>query len=304
MNAGMIQQLLAFRNPQEPCALLKGLGAQLGHLFQLGSGGKGAVFLPKGHNIFGSGRGQAGNLLQQAPGGGVHIHAHGIDAVLHHGAQGGIQLLLGAVMLVLAHADGLGVDFYQLGQGVLKTAGNGNGRAQIHIILRKFLRSQGRGRIYGSAGLVYDHITGLGEGTQQLHGHGFRLPGGGAVSDGNVPDLMLAHEPGKHGNGLLFLSFTEGGVDHAGIQHLAGGIHHGYLAAIAVAGVQAHGYKALHRGLHQQGLQVQREIMDGALACPVSEGIADLPLDGGENQPVKGILGGSFDKLRYLHGGL
>ena len=207
-------------------------------------------------------------------------------------------------MLILAHTDGLGVDFDQLGQGILKAAGNGDGRAQIDVILREFLRGQGRGRIHGGTGFTDDHIAGLRKGTQQLHGHGLRLPGGGAVADGNVPDLMPAHEAGKHGNGFLLLSFTEGGVDHAGIQHLAGGIHHRDFAAIAVAGVQTHGYKALHRGLHQQGLQVQGEVMNGALAGPFGEGIADLPLDGGENQPVEGILGSGLHKLRYLHGRL
>ena len=54
----------------------------------------------------------------------------------------------------------------------------------------------------------------------------------------------------------LPLPRTVGGVDHRGVQHLSGAVHHRHLTAHAVAGVQSHGHPALHRGLHQQGLQI------------------------------------------------
>ena len=207
-------------------------------------------------------------------------------------------------MLILTHADGLGVDFHQLCQRVLEAAGNGHGRAQIHIVFREFLRRQGRGGVHRRPGFIDDGIAGLGEGAQQLHRHGLRLPGGGAVADGQVLYLVLAHEGGQGGDGLLLFSFAEGGIDHAGVQHLAGGIHHGHLAAVAVAGVKAHGDEALHRRLHQQRLQIQGEIVDGTLAGPVGELTAYLPLDGGEDQPVIGILRRGTDEGRYIQLGL
>ena len=127
MHTGVVQNLLAFRDTQEACALFKGLGSQLRHLFQLASAGEGAVLLPIQHDVFGGGTVEAGDLLQQTPGGSVDIHADCVDAILHHSAQCRIQLLLGAIVLILPNANGLGVNFYQLGQRVLEPPGNGHG---------------------------------------------------------------------------------------------------------------------------------------------------------------------------------
>ena len=207
-------------------------------------------------------------------------------------------------MLILSHTDGLGIDFHQLCQRVLKPSGDGHRGAQVYIILREFLGGQGRGRVDGGAGFVDDHIAGLGEGTQHLHGHGLDLPGGSAVADGNVADVVSAHHAGKNGDGLLFFAFAEGGIHHTGVQHLSGGIHHGHLAAVAVARVQAHGDKALHGRLHQQRLQIQGEVADGSLTGAVGEFAPNFPLDGGEDQPFIGILGGGAHKAGDLQAGL
>ena len=86
MDAGVVQHLLAFGNPQEARALLKGFRPKLGHLFQLRPAGEGAVFFPVGHNVLSGDGGQAGHLLQKTPGGGVGIHTHVVHAVLHHTA--------------------------------------------------------------------------------------------------------------------------------------------------------------------------------------------------------------------------
>ena len=81
-------------------------------------------------------------------------------------------------------------------------------------------------------------------------------------------------------------------VAHAGIQHLAVFIHHGQLAAGAEAGVHAQGHLALDGRLHQQLVQVLGEDLDGLHVGPVGQLIADLPLQGGEQQPVPGVLAG------------
>ena len=141
MDTSIVQNFLAFGDPQETGALLEGLGPQLGHLFQLGPGREGTVLFPVGNDVLCSGGSQTGNLLQKRRGSSIGIHAHCIDAVLHHAAQGSIQLLLGAVVLVLSHADGLGVNFNQLCQRILQTACDGYSGAQIHIVFREFLSS-------------------------------------------------------------------------------------------------------------------------------------------------------------------
>ena len=304
MDAGVVQNLLAFGDTEETGALLKGFRAELGNLFQLCAAGEGAVFLPIGDDILRRGGGQTGNLLQKAPGSGVGVHAHGVDAVLHHSAKGGVQLLLGAVVLVLSHADGLGVDLHQLGKGVLQPPGDGHGGAEIDVVVGEFLRRKGRGGVDGSASLADDHVAGLREGFQQLYGHGLGFPGSGAVADGDVPDAVFAHKNGQGGNGLLLLPLIECGVDHGGGQHLAGGVHHGDLAAVTVSGVKPHGDEAFDRGLHQQRLQVQGKIVDSPCICPVGQVAAHLPLDGGEDQTLVGVLGGGADEGRDLHGGL
>ena len=301
MHAGVIQQLFAFRNPQETGALLEGLGAQLGNLLQLSAGSKGAVLFTIGHDVFGGGGSQTGNLLQKRAGSGIGIHTHRVDAVFHNGTQSGIQFFLGAVVLVLAYADGFGINFHQFCQGILKSSGNGDGTSQIDVVIGEFFRSQGRGGIDRSTGFVDDHVAGLREGTQQLHRHGFRFPGCGAVADGDMPDGVLAHKSGQDGNGFLLFPVVIGGVDHGGIQYLAGGIHHSHLTAHTVSGIQAHGDEALYGRLHQQGLQIQRKIVDGTGVGPLGKGTADLTLDGGEDQTIVSIVSGSTDKGGDLH---
>ena len=88
-----------------------------------------------------------------------------------------------------------------------------------------------------------------------------------------------------------------GGIDHRGVQHLSGAVYHRHLAPHAVAGVQAHGHMPLHRRLHQQGPEVQGKLADGALVGPLGEHAADLPLQGGVQEAVIGVLGSGFDKL-------
>ena len=296
VDAGAVENVGTLGDAQEARALLEGLGADLGDFLDLGAGGEGAVLLAIGHDVFRCGGRQAGDPAQEAGRGGVQVHAHGVDAVLHHRVQGGGELLLGAVVLILAHADGLGVDLHQLRQGILETAGDGHGASEVHVEIGEFLGGQLGGGVDRRARLVDDGVGGIGEAFQQLHGHGLGLPGGGAVADGDVTDLMTAHEPGEDLDGLLLFPLGEGGVDHGGVQDLAGGVHHGDLTAVAVAGVQAHGHGALHRGLHQQGTQVQGEIADGTLARPVRQLGADLPADGGLDEPVEGVLGGLSDE--------
>ena len=102
---------------------------------------------------------------------------------------------------------------------------------------------------------------------------------------------------GQLGDGLLFLPLPIGGVDYRRVQHLAGAVHHRHLAAHAVARVQPHGDPPLHRGLHQQGLQVQGEVVDGTLVRLLSEVGADLPLHGGLDQAVIGVVRRRPDKV-------
>ncbi len=55
------------------------------------------------------------------------------DAILDHGVERARQRVLVDVVLVLAHADGLGFDLHQLRQRILQAAGDGNRAADRHV---------------------------------------------------------------------------------------------------------------------------------------------------------------------------
>ena len=139
---------------------------------------------------------------------------------------------------------------------------------------------------------------------QQLHRHLLRLPAGRTVADGDVGHAVLFAQRRQPGDGLLLLPFAVGGIYHRGVQHLARAVPHRHLAAVGVAGVEAHGHVSLHRRLEQQRLQIQRELADRPLAGAVGEGTAGLPLQGGIDQPVVGILTGRLDEIHGPRAGL
>ena len=70
-----------------------------------------------------------------------------------------VQLLFGHIVLVLAHADGLGVDLHQLCQRVLQAAGDGNGAAQGNVKLRELLGRQLGGGVDRRPRLADHHIA-------------------------------------------------------------------------------------------------------------------------------------------------
>ena len=112
--------------------------------------------------------------------------------------------------------------------------------------------------------------------------------------------LVLFDEDGQLIDGFVFAPLAVGGVDHRGVQHLAGGVNHRHFTAHAVAGVKAHGDEALHRGLHEQGAQIQGKLTDSAFISLVGEVGAHFTLQRGGNEAVVSVLSGGLDKL---HGG-
>ena len=296
MDAGTVEHLRALRHAQEAGCLLVGFLPELRHLQHLFARGKGTVFLPIGYDVFCRGRIQSGDAPQQGGGGRIQIHADGVDAVLDHAAQSLVQPFFRHVMLILPHTDGLGVDFDQLGQRILQAARDGDGTAQIYVVLGELLGRKGGGRIDRGAGLRDDHIRHALYAPQKLADGCFRLAGGCAIADGNMSHAVLFNEPLQRDDGFLPLGLGEGGIDHSGVQHLARRVHHGDLAAVAVAGVQPHRHMTAHRRLHQKWAQVQREIANRALVGLVRQGAAQFALHTGRDQAVIGVLGSGADE--------
>ncbi len=66
----------------------------------------------------------------------VEIDAHGVHRVFHDGFELLRQTVLVDVVLVLADANGFGLDLDELGERVLQAAGNRDGTAQRHVEFR------------------------------------------------------------------------------------------------------------------------------------------------------------------------
>ena len=93
-------------------------------------------------------------------------------------------------------------------------------------------------------------------------------------------------------------------VDDAGVEHLAGRIDDGDLAAGAVSGVEADGYAALDRRLHQELAQVERKDADRVLVRLFGQLAADLALDGGEDQAAVAVERSFFHGVAARRAGL
>ena len=201
-------------------------------------------------------------------------------------------------MLILTHADGFGVDLHQLCQRVLQTSGDGNGRAQIHIILPQLLRCQLRGGIDGCACLTDYHVR---DGQvfllDGLHDKLLRFPSAGAVANGCVLDVVRLHQRLQTLHGVCPTAFAGGGIEDSGIQHLAGAVHHSGFAAVDESRIQSQGHKPLHGRLHEQRFQIPREGLDRTLTGLFHQLIPQLPTQGGENEPLVGVRCGGFHQL-------
>ena len=290
MNCSFVQFIFGVGQAQKSRALFKCLGAKALDLFQLGTAGKFALFLTVGYNIFGCAARNTRHTAQQRRAGGVQVHTHAVHAVFHHAVQRFFQPLLRHIVLVLAHAHGFGFNFHQFCQGVLQAAGNGNGAAQIDIKLRELGSSQLAGRIHRSAGLAYHHILHTAADlTDHIGGKHFGFLAGGAVANGNDLHTVLFNKILQNFLGLLHTLEFRHGIDHRGVQHLAGGIHHRHLTAHAIAGVQPKRHFALDGRLQQKLAQVISKHRDRAFVGGIGKLGADLGVQAGMDQAFIGI---------------
>src|SRR2546423_6126156 len=72
------------------------------------------------------------------------VNAHGVDTVLDHRIEGARKFLCAEIVLILPHADRLGINLDQLGERVLKPPRDRHRTAQGHVELRQLLRGKSR----------------------------------------------------------------------------------------------------------------------------------------------------------------
>ena len=284
VHARHVQRIVAAADAQKARRLLEGLGAQAGHVHQLLAALEGAVGIAPAHHRLGHAARQARDARQQRRRGRVQVHAHGVHAVLDHGVELARQLALVHVVLVLAHANALGVDLDQLGQRVLQPARNAGGAAQAHVHVGHFLRGELAGGIHGSAGLADDDLldlaVALAGDLDQVGRQLVRLAAGRAVADGNQVDLVLFDQAGQHGQGAVPVAARLVRVDGGGVHQLARAVHHGHLDARADARVQADDGALPRRGGQQQVAQVVAKDLDGHLLGVFAQAREQVALGG------------------------
>ena len=299
MDGAGIQRVLAAADAQEAGGLLEGLGSQPGHFADGFAVGEGAVLVAVSHDLLGQFGADAGDVAQQRRRGGVHIHAHAVDHVLHHAGQGvRSERVLVDIVLVHAHADGAWVDLDQLGQRILHAAGDGDRAADGDIQVGHFGARQRAGGIDGGAGLVGDQVV------ARRRSSRVSSAASCSVSREAVPLPMEIRVTWCFSISALqfFLRFVPlvlrlVRIDGAGIQQLAGGSDHRQLGAGAEAGVEPeHGLPGQRR-LPEQGAQVGGKDLDGMGLGRLGQFAAHIALDGGQQQALGGIDDGQLQLL-------
>ncbi len=192
----------------------------------------------------------------------------------------------------MPHADGLGVNFDQLRQGVLQAAGNGHGGTQGHIVLREFLRRQLGSGIDRGAGLADHHVRDpLGNLPQKVGHKHLRFVGGGSVANRDDADPVFFDKLFTFFLGRANFILRRGRINHRRIQNLSGAIDHRQLAAGAISRVQAEGNGVFDRRLHEKLLQIHPKNPNRLFGGLLGQGAANLPFQRGKNQTGKAVEG-------------
>ena len=106
-----------------------------------------------------------------------------------------LRRVLVDIVLILADADGFGVELDEFGERVHEAAADGDGAADGEIVVGEFFARDFGGGVDGGAGFV-DHDDRESDCGQALRraDEGFGLASGGAVADGDGFDLELGDE--------------------------------------------------------------------------------------------------------------
>ena len=280
VHGGGVQRLLTAADADESCPLAEGFRPQSRHVQQLLTVREGAVFGAVGNDAFGSCGAHSRHVREQLHGGAVEVHSHGVHAVFDGVVEGAAQGGGRHVVLVLAHADGLRVDFDELGERVLQAACNRDGAAHGHVVVGQLGGGQGRGGVDGCARLRDGHLLGcfgafLTQGADQFAGELVGFAACGAVADGDKFHAVLAAGGGELTQCFCPLVARGVRVDGAHAQRLTGAVNHGVFHAVAQTRVQAEGGLVAGGCGEQNIAQVGCEHLGSVLRGGVEELVAD-----------------------------
>jgi hypothetical protein len=146
------------------------------------------------------------------------------------------------IVLILAHADRLGIDFNQLGERVLKPPRDRDRSAQGHVEPRQLLRGKSRSGVDRGAGLRDHHLGQLELGMEpnEFRTEPVGFTRGGAVPDRDQLHSMLSGKPRQLNNRLLPTTLWLMRVDSRRRRDLPRPGNHGDFDAGPMARIKPH----------------------------------------------------------------
>ena len=264
MHGRGIERVVAVHHAQEASGLLERALAHARHLQQLLAAAEGTVGVAERHDVAGQRVAQARDTRQQRHRRGIQIRADGVHAVFHHRIERLAELQRTHVMLILAHADGLGIDPHELRERILQTARNRHGPAQRHVEIGELLGGERGRRIHRGAGFRHHHLgeRQVGQRFDQVGRERVGFARRGAVADGDELHAVPGGELSERAQGARPVLARLVRVDRGRVEHLAGAVHDRHLHPGANARVEAHRHALTRRRRQQQVVQVAAEHAD------------------------------------------
>ena len=291
-----IKRILSARDAQEARRVEKRLGTELGNLLELAAVGEGAVLLAIRHDVSRHGRRDARDVGEEARARGVHVHAHAVDHVLHHVAERAGELCLIKVVLVLAHADGLGRNLHELSERILQAPAQAHRAARGDVEIGVLTARELGGGVDRRARLVDDGVAQVGrELCDELGDDLLGLPAGRAVTDDDGVDVVAAHEARELALGARDIVAGLGGVHHSMVEQLARLVEHRDLAPSAIPRVESDDARPTHRPCREQALRVLGKDPDGIRLGANGELGARLSLERGGHEALVAVGDGGVE---------
>ena len=296
VNSAVVQRIVTLGDAQKAGCLLKRFGPQFGHVEQFLARCEVAVGGTVIDDVLGKDGSQAGDIGEEFLGGGVDVHAHTVDATLHGEVQGLFEAGLVHIVLILSHADGLGVNLHQFGQRVEQAAPDGDCSAHGHILVGELVTGDLAGAIDGGAVLAHDkHVDGsaVADALEEPLG----LAACGAVAQGDGIDLVGLGEGVYLFGRALHVVMRWSGIDDVMIEQVALFVQTHDLTARAESRINGQHALVAQWGSKQQLAHVLCKRLDGLVVGLLLGCCGKLGLDRGLHQALEAIFGGLLDQL-------
>ena len=260
-----IERVRATPDPQEPGRLLERLGTEPHDILELAARAERAVRIAVQDDLLRERLADASDVAEQLRARGVELDADVVDRALDDIAEALREQRLDDVVLVLAHADRLGLDLHELGERVLQPTSDRDRTADREVELGEFFAREVRRRVHARTGLVDrdDMHAAHADLRDRALDEALGLAPPGAVTHGDGARLVLLDERRELLLGLRELALALREVDRDRAQELTGRIDRGALAAGPQPRIDADHRCAAERCGQHEVAQIAGEDLDG-----------------------------------------